>query len=125
MITNFKVSPDRLLVSWDDNGNSIVLHFKHKAFANHIEYLNEVIIQSDARESGSRNLAIYTADGKIKARPEMPKLKHEVGGVYSVWFDQDNRYQTVVLMTDEFNPYETACTFDLETYEFSKFHPTK
>jgi hypothetical protein len=125
MITNFKVSPDRLQVSWEDEGKAIVLHFKYKAFANHIEYLDEVIIQSDARESGSRNLAIYTADGVEKARPEMPALKHEVGGVYSVWFDQGNRYQTVVLMTDEFNPHETACTFDLETYEFSKFHPTK
>jgi hypothetical protein len=125
MITNFKVSPDRLQVSWKNEDKAIRLEFKYKASANHIEYLDEVIIQSDARESGSRNLAIYTADGVIKARPEMPALKHEVGGVYSVWFDQGNRYQTVVLMTDEFSPYDTACTFDLETYKFSKFHPTK
>ncbi|MGI4736512.1 MAG: hypothetical protein ACRYG7_15155 [Janthinobacterium lividum] len=125
MITNFKVSPNRCQVSWENEEKAIRLEFKYKAFANHVEYLDEVIIQSDARESGSRNLAIYTADGVIKACPEMPALKHEVSGVYSVWFDQGNRYQTVVLMTDEFSPYDTACTFDLETYEFSKFHPTK
>ena len=125
MITNFNVSSDRLLVSWENEGKTIALHFKHRAYANLVEYLNEVLVQSDARESGSRNLAIYSADGAEKARPDMPPLKHEVGGVYSVWFDQGNRYQTVVLMTDEFSPYETACTFDLETHEFSKFHPTK
>jgi hypothetical protein len=125
MITNFKVSPDRLQVLWKNGHQAIALDFKYKAFANHIEYLDEVIIQSDARERGSRNLTIYTADGVEKTRPEMLALKHEVGGVYSVWFDQGNRYQTVVLMTDEFSPYETTCTFDLETYKFSKFHPTK
>lgn len=64
-----------------------MLELKHKAFANHIEYLEEVIIQSDARESGSCNLAIYIASEVVKARPEMPDLKHEVGGIYSVWSD--------------------------------------
>lgn len=125
MISNFKEIPAKFIVSWENEGKVIELRFKYRAFANHIEYLDEVLVQSDARESGSRNLCIYKADGSVKACPEMPPLKHEVGGVYSVWFDQGNRYQTVVLMTDEFNPYETACTFDLETYEFSKFHPTK
>ena len=125
MITNFKVSEDRKTVSWKNEEQAINFVFQYKAFANHIEYLNEVIIQSDVRESGEQNLAIYNANGSIKARPAMPILKHGVGGVYSVWFDQGNRKQTVVLMTDEFSPYETACTFDLETYEFSNFHPTK
>ena len=125
MITNFKVSEDRKTVSWENEGQPISFAFQYKAFANHIEYLDAVIIQSDVRESGEQNLAIYNANGSVKVRPEMPALKHGVGGVYSVWFDQGNRQQTVVLMTDEFRPYETACTFDLETYEFSNFHPTK
>lgn len=125
MITNFKVSDDRRTVSWQNDGQEVKLLFQYKAFANHIEYLDEVIVQSDVYESGKTNLAIYNADGSVKARPEMPKRKSEVAGVYSVWFDQGNRYQTVVLISDEFNPYQTACTFDLETYEFSNFHPTK
>lgn len=125
MITNFKVSEDRKTVFWENAGQPIHFIFQYKAFANHIEYLDEVIIQSDVRESGEQNLAIYNADGSVKARPEMPKLKHGVGGVYSVWFDQGKRQQTAILMTDEFSPYETACTFDLETHTFSNFHPTK
>jgi hypothetical protein len=125
MITNFQVSADKKSVSWESNGDSIILNFQYKAFANHIEYLDKVIVQSDAWESGSSNLAIYNADGSVRARPEMPSLKHEVGGVYSVWFIQERRQRIVVPMTDEFSPYETACTFDLETYEFFDFHPTK
>ena len=124
MITSFKVSEDRKTVSWQNEKKPIVLTFQYKAFANHIEYLDEVIVQSDVFESGRTNLAIYNADGSVKARPEMPKRKSEVAGVYSVWFDQGNRKQTVVLISDEFNPYQTACTFDLETYEFTDFHPT-
>ena len=125
MIKSFKVSEDRKKVSWQYNGRTIEFVFQYEVFANHIQYLNTIIIQSDVRESSERNLAIYNVDGSVKARPDMPKLKHGVGGVYSVWFDQGKRQQTVVLMTDEFSPYETACDFDLETYEFSNFHPTK
>lgn len=125
MITNFNVSEDKKIVSWEHKGQTKELRFQYEVFANHIEYLDKIIVQSNARESGSKNLAIYNADGSVKARPEMPNLKCEVGGVYSVWFDRGNRKQTVVLMTDEFSPYDTACTFDLETYEFCDFHPTK
>jgi hypothetical protein len=125
MITKFNVSEDQKTVFWKNEGNVITLTFQYGTFANHIEYLDEVIIQSDVRESGEQNLAIYNADGSLKARPEMPVLKHSVGGVYSVWFDQGKRQQTVVLMTDEFSPYDTACTFDLETHAFFNFHPTK
>jgi hypothetical protein len=125
MINKFKVSEDRKTVSWRNDEQKIELPFQCKVFANHIEYLDEVIIQSDVFESGRQNLAIYNADGSIKARPQMPERKSEVAGVYSVWFGQGDRQVTVVLISDEFNPYQTACTFDLETYEFSKFHPTK
>ena len=125
MITHFKVSEDAKSVTWQQDGQLKAVSFEYKVEAYHIEYLNEVIVQSDARESGSRNLIIYNADGSVKARPEMPKLKHEVGGAYAIWFAQGKREQTVVLMTDEYKPYDTACTFDLETYQFFKFHPTQ
>lgn len=124
MITDFKVSLDRLLVSWKNDGKAIAMHFEHKAFANQIEYLDEVIIHSDARESGEQNLALYNADGTLKVRPNMPKLEHKVHGVYAVWFVQGERQQQVVLLSDEYKPYDTGCTFDLETHRFFKFHPT-
>lgn len=125
MITNFKVSEDSKIVSWKNEEQLKKIVFECRVEAYYIEYLDEVIVQSDARESGSSNLIIYNADGSVKARPQMPQLKHEVGGVYAIWFAQGKRAQTLVLMTDEYKPYDTACTFDLETHEFSKFHPTK
>lgn len=124
MITNFKVSEDRKVVSWHHNAREMKFKFHFPVYANHIEYLNEVIIHSDVRESDETNLALYREDGSLKARPQMPKLKHKVDGIYSVWFVQGERQQTVVLLTDESKPYDTACTFDLETHRFSKFHST-
>jgi hypothetical protein len=125
MINKFRISKDEKTVSWKNDDQEVKILFQYKIIANHIKYLDQVIVESDVRESGSNNLIIYNADGSVRARPDMPVLKHGVGGVYSVWFDQGKRLQTLVLMTDEFSPYDTACTFDLETYEFSKFHPTK
>ena len=125
MITDFKVSSDEKLISWTSNGQLQELDFKYPVAANHIEYLDKVLVQSDTLESGEKNLTIYNPDGSIAARPEMPKLKHRVDGVYAVWFGQGKRDVTVVLLTDEYAPYDTACTFNLEKYTFSKFHPTK
>lgn len=124
MITNFEVSADYRVVSWKNGGDNVEVSFQFEIAAYHLEYLNEIIIQSSVQESGTNNLAIYNADGTIKARPNMPKLQHGVGGVYAIWFAQGKREQTLVLMTDEFSPYDTACAFDLETCEFSRFHPT-
>jgi hypothetical protein len=112
------------LVSWQYNAQTIEFHFTYPVYANHIEYLNEVFIHSDVRENGEQNLALYKDDGLLKARPKMLKLKHRVDGVYAVWFVQGEREQTVVLLSDEYKPYDTACTFDLKTHRFSKFHPT-
>ena len=125
MITNFKVSEDEKTVSWENDGQIQEMRFQYSVLANHIEYLDKVVIQSDVRESGRTNLAIYNPDGSLEVRPEMPELKHKVGGVYALWFMQGRKQQTAVLMSNEFSPYDTACTFDLETYKFSDFHPTK
>jgi hypothetical protein len=124
MITAFKVSSDEKTVTWQHDGQAVRFDFRYSVFANHIEYLDEVIIHSNVQESGERNLAIYKADGSLKCQPAMPKLKLEVGGVYAVWFVQGKKQVTVVLHSDEYRPYDTACTFDLETCKFTKFHPT-
>ena len=125
MITNFKVCKDEKRISWKSNGQLLEFNFKYPVAANHNEYLDQVLVQSDALESGEKNLTIYNPDGSIAARPEMPKLKHRVDGVYAVWFGQGKKEVTVILLTDEYAPYDTACTFNLEKYTFSKFHPTK
>lgn len=125
MITNFKVSEDEKTVSWENEGRAKRLLFEYPVAANHIVYLDEVIVQSDTRENGETNLAIYKADGLVKVRPEMPKRKHKVAGVYAVWFGQGKKRVPVVLLSDEYRPYDTACTFDLETHQFFDFHPTK
>jgi hypothetical protein len=125
MITKFKVSKDGRTVSWQHDGKKVKFEFQHHATAYHIEYLDEVLIQAWVNDYWRANLFIYHADGTLKATPAMPKLKHEVDGVYSVWFEQGKRQVTVVLHSEEFSPYDTACTFDLETHLFSRFHPTK
>ena len=125
MITNFKVSDNRKKVTWKNEGKPVVFEFKHPVSAHQIVYLDEILIHSSTKEDGEKNLAIYHSDGTIKARPTMPKLKEEVSGIYSVWFDPGQKQITVVLLSDEYAPYDTACTFNLETHKFSKFHPTK
>lgn len=125
MITHFSLSPDKKVVSWEYDGRPVVLAFRHQVTAHHIEYLGTVLVLAELWGAGERVFTIYHADGSLKAQPGLPTRKHEVGGIYSIWFNQGQRKQTVVLLTDEFSPYETACDFDLETYEFSNFHPTK
>jgi hypothetical protein len=123
-MTNFKVSEDRKTVSWKDGEKLLKFKFQYPVSAHHIKYLDKVLIHSSTDETGETNLAIYDPDGTMISRPPMPTLKHKVFGVYSVWFEQNQRKITVVLLSDEYVPYDTACSFDLETYEFSKFHPT-
>lgn len=125
MISQFTLSNDEKRVSWTNNGLPITLAYERPVAANHIAYLDQVIVQADAREHGPNNLFIYNADGSLNARPDMPTLKRPVQGVYAVWFVPNQRYVTVILLTDEYSPYDTACTFDLEKHTFTKFHPSR
>jgi hypothetical protein len=125
MITNLHLSPDKQTVTWENGSQPVTLAFGYEVRPHHIEYLNEVLVLRETWGDGERTITIYHADGTVKARPGLPKLRHAVGGIYSIWYEQGQRKQTVVLLTDEFSPYETACDFDLETHEFSNFHPTK
>lgn len=124
MITKFKVNEERRLVTWEHDGGEIEFVFQYPVYANHIEQLDEVIIHSSVQESGERNLALYRANGSLKARPDMPKLANKVEGVYAVYFGQGKKQVPVVLLCEEYKPYDTGCTFDLETHKFLKFHPT-
>ncbi|UOG74195.1 hypothetical protein MTX78_18990 [Hymenobacter tibetensis] len=125
MITKFKVSKDHQTVSWQAAGQPVELHFQYPVEANYVKHLNQVIVQSDIRESGQQNLALYVEDGSVKVRPPMPKLEHEVTGVYAVWFVPGEDNVTTILLTDEYKPYDTACTFDLRTGTLSDLHATK
>lgn len=125
MITKFKVSKDQQTVSWQAAGKPIELRFLYPVEANHVKHLNQVIVQSDVRESGSENLVLYAEDGSIEHRPPMPIRPHPVSGVYAVWFVPGQDTVTAVLLSDEFKPYDTACTFNLRTGTFSDFHATK
>jgi hypothetical protein len=125
MITDLRLRPDKQTVTWENGSQLVTLAFGYEVRHLHIEYLNEVLVLRETWGDGERTITIYHADGTVKARPGLPKLRHAVGGIYSIWYEQGQRKQTVVLLTDEFSPYETACDFDLETHEFSNFHPTK
>ena len=134
VITDFRVKGNKntfsspgcgKVVTWQHNAKKVKFEFEHEVSAYHIEYLDEVLIQAWVNDFYKANLFIYHANGTLKARPAMPKLRHEVYGVYSVWFEQGKKQITMVLHCDEYQPYDTACTFNVETHAFSQFHPTK
>ncbi|MGI4874071.1 MAG: hypothetical protein ACRYFX_23170 [Janthinobacterium lividum] len=124
MLTNLALSADKQTVTWENDEQPVHLAFDYPVRPHHIEYLNTVLILRESWGNGERVFTIYHADGSVKARPGLPKRPHQVGGIYSIWYNQGQRKQTVVLFSDEFKPWDTACDFDLETYEFSNFHPT-
>jgi hypothetical protein len=124
MITEFNVDEDGKTILWKSEGKQHQLQYVYPVLANHAVLLNEVIVQADVREFGEQNLFLYRADGSVKARPAMPKLKHKVTGVYAVWFVPDEIKLTAVLISNEYKPYGTACIFDLKTHRFSRFRPT-
>lgn len=125
MLTGLHLSSDSQVVTWDNSGQPVCLAFGHKVLPYHIEYLNEVLVLANVWGAGERVFTIYRADGTVKAHPGLPPHPADVGGIYAIWYVQGQRKQTVVLFSDYFKPYDTACDFDLETYEFSNFHPTK
>jgi hypothetical protein len=80
MISHFEVSEDRKKVSWKHDGKPITFEFDYPVSAHHIEHLDEALAHFSTKEDGATNLAIYNADGTLKARPPMPMSKHEVRG---------------------------------------------
>ncbi|WDE03670.1 hypothetical protein SG34_020120 [Thalassomonas viridans] len=124
MIKNFIKNEELGEVLWDFNGKKIEKKFRKRIQAELIADKNFVVVIANHKEVGNRNLFIYDEAGNIKSNPEMPKLTLPVEGVYSIWFVPGKEEQKVVLLTDENSPFDTACTFNLNTGVFSKFHRT-
>ena len=112
-------------VTWSYNSAEITKTFKGDIFAYLIDFRNEILILADSSFDGPKNLFIYNADGTIRLNPTMPTLKKLVQGVYAVWFVEGETQLEVVLITEEYAPYDTGCTFNLCDGSFSNFHPTK
>ena len=125
-IENFEGEFGYKTIRWIYNGKKIEKHFKRPVFdAYNLLDRNEVLVIADFEEVGNRNLIIFDATGKKKATPKMPKLSKAVRGVYSIWYKEGVDQQITILLTEHFNPYDTKCIFDLNTYEFYDFSPSK
>ena len=60
MISNFKIDTSEKNISWLNDGLIINKRFKMKVFqVVEIKFLNQVLIISDYRETGEKNMFIY------------------------------------------------------------------
>ena len=119
--------PNECEVQWCWGNNKYQLVFERPVTAYLAHHRNEVVVLGDTEEFGSRNIVIYMANAKIRARPDMPsvELGREVQGAYAMWFRDNMDLQEVILLCDRYDPYDTGCTFNLETATFTNFHPAR
>ncbi|WP_444919811.1 hypothetical protein ACJJID_12785 [Microbulbifer sp. CnH-101-G] len=125
MIKDFVRDEKNGEVKWVSDGVLISKKYNNKIQAELIVDQNRVLVVSDHKESGPQNLCIYDEKGEVVLKPMMPKLNNSVDGVYSVWFIPGSKIQKVVLLTDEYSPFDTVCNLNINTGEFSDFHRTK
>ncbi|PXZ03968.1 hypothetical protein [Gilliamella apicola] len=124
MISNLKVDSSGRNISWMHSNLTISKSFKMKVFqVVEIKFLNQILIISDCKENGEKNMFIYNENGYCIANPKMPSS--EFYGVYSIWYRDNNKLQTVVLLSNDNTSYEKKCEFNLENYVFSNFSETK
>lgn len=124
MISNFKIDTSEKNISWLNEGLIINKRFKMKVFqVVEIKFLNQLLIISDYRETGEKNMFIYDQNGNCISNPNMPS--EEFYGVYSIWYIDNNKLQTIVLLSNDNCCQEKKCIFNLETYAFSNFSLTK
>lgn len=123
-ILNFKIN-EKKNVSWEYLNNKIELSFNYPIEAHLFDERNVVVVIADIKDAGSNNLFVYNANGEIKINPEMPELNSQVEGVYTMFYKPNSIKQEVVLISEAYSPYDTACTFDIASGNFSNFHPTK
>ena len=124
MISNLKVDSSGRNISWMHSNLTISKSFKMKVFqVLEIKFLNQILIISDCKENGEKNMFIYNENGYCIANPKMPSS--EFYGVYSIWYRDNNKLQTVVLLSNDNTSYEKKCEFNLENYVFSNFSETK
>ena len=124
-ITKLHVDESNKQVPWVSNGSIVIKTFSGEVFAYLIDELDEVLILADSMFDGPENLFIYNGDGGERLNPAMPTINNPVDGIYSIWFVKGLMKQEVILLSEEYSPYDTGCTFDLETGDFSNFHPSK
>ena len=124
MISNLTVDCSGRNISWMNCNSTISKNFKMKVFqVVEIKFLNQILIISDYKENGEKNMFIYDENGYCIANPKMPSS--EFYGVYAIWYRDNNKLQTVVLLSNANSSYEKKCMFNLETYVFSNFSETK
>lgn len=124
MISNLKVDSSGRNISWMHSNLTISKSFKMKVFqVVEIKFLNQILIISDCKENGEKNMFIYNENGYCIANPKMPSS--EFYGVYSIWYRDNNKLQTVVLLSNDNTSYEKKCEFNLENYVFLNFSETK
>jgi len=124
-ITKLNIDESNKQISWVSNGTIVIKAFGGEIFAYLIDELDEVLVLADSTFDGPNNLFIYNGDGSERLNPVMPALKKPVDGVYAIWFVKGLMKQEVILLSEEYSPYNTGCTFDLKAGVFSNFHPSK
>lgn len=125
MIKDFKRDEKNGVVEWKSDGVLISKKYNNRIQAELIADQNRVLIVSDHKESGPQNLCIYDENGEVVLKPLMPELSSPVDGIYSIWFVPCGDVQKVILLTDEYSPFDTACNLNILTGEFFYFHRTK
>lgn len=125
LIYNFLHIPLSGVVTWENESGNVSLSFPNAFQVKLLKEKSEVLIVADPEQVGNRNLLIFDETGNERLRPYMPSLSESVDGVYSLWHVDGNDNHTAILLCNEYSPYETACTFNEKTGEFTNFHPTK
>ena len=103
----------------------IILKFEFSIEAYLVKHRDEVIVIADPREVSSNNIFVYSGDGAVRLRPDMPELSKPANGVYSLIFQPNKDSFAVILDSDEYEPYDTGCMFDIDSGSFYDFHPSK
>lgn len=123
-VYNFKFDNEKK-ISWLYEGEEKKLLFKYPVEVFLIKERNEILVIADIKETGNNNLTIYKADSSVRIKPKMPSLSKPVLGVYSIFYIKGSENLDTILDSKEFFPYDTGCTFNINTGEFTDFHPSK
>ncbi len=123
-INNFEILGKKK-IRWECCGKKIILKFEFPVEAYLVKHRDEVIVIADPREVGINNIFVYSEDGSVRLRPKMPELGKPASGVYSLIFQPNKDSFEVILDSDEYEPYDTGCMFDLDSGLFYDCHPSK
>lgn len=119
-VENFKVVPNKG-VEWGD----VFIPFTGGIEAIFIHHRCEIVLIGDSRLHGIDNLFIYCKKGTLRLRPKIFIENMDLKGVYTMWYKKGDDLQTIILESDFYSPYDTACTLDLRTGDIGTCHPSK